>query len=155
VSRYPQSWCWVFRTWNSPISSAPTRRFPLLPTFSKARGLPPPPDPFVLGGAATLGRDPRPFALTSFLSSMPRSDSWHRLGRNFARAYIRAYLPVASGRGLCSPLPALSSAGVTRCRPYLPFGRYQVSLGHPRLFPTVSPAHTLVRRGGTHAPSPP
>jgi hypothetical protein len=56
---------------------------------------------------------------------------------------------VAPGQGLYSPLPALSSAGVTRSRPYLPLGQYQVSLGHPRLFPTVSPAHTVVRWGGT------
>ena len=28
----------------------------------------------------------------SFLSTIPRSDSWHRVGRNFALAYIRTYL---------------------------------------------------------------
>jgi hypothetical protein len=100
-------------------------------------------------GAAASSRGPRPFVLTSFLSNTPRSDSWHRLGRNFASAYIRTYLPVALGRGLCSPFPTLSSVGVTRFRPYPPFGRYQVSLGHARLFPTVSPAHTVVRWGGT------
>jgi len=81
--------------------------------------------------------------------SMPRSDSWHRMGWNFALAYIHTYLLVASGRCLRSLLPALSFAGVARSRPYLPLGRYQVSLGHPRLFPTVSPAHTVVRWGGT------
>src|SRR3954471_24322319 len=30
------------------------------------------------------GGDPGPFALTPFLSTSPRSDSWHRFGRNFA-----------------------------------------------------------------------
>ena len=44
---------------------------------------------------------------------------------------------------------ALSAAGATSSRPYLPPGRYQASLGHSRLFSTVSPAHTLVRWGGT------
>jgi hypothetical protein len=34
-------------------------------------------------------------------------------------------------------------------------GRYQVSLGHTHVFSTVSPAHTVVRRGGIHTPSPP
>ncbi|MGH8624254.1 MAG: hypothetical protein ACREYC_02900, partial [Gammaproteobacteria bacterium] len=29
-------------------------------------------------------------------------------------------------------------------QPYLPFGRYQASLGHRRFFRTVSPAHTGV-----------
>jgi hypothetical protein len=37
------------------------------------------------------GGDPGPFALTPFLSTSPRSDSWHRFGRNFACAYIRPY----------------------------------------------------------------
>jgi hypothetical protein len=44
-----------------------------------------------------LGSDPRPFVLTLFLSTIPRSDSWHRIGWNFAFAYIRTYLPVAAG----------------------------------------------------------
>jgi hypothetical protein len=87
--------------------------------------------------------------VASFLRSMPRSDSWPRVGRNCAPAYIRADLPVAPGRCVCSRFPALSSAGVTGSRPYRPLGPYQVSLGHPRLFPTVSPAHTVVRWGGT------
>src|SRR3954466_8483360 len=30
------------------------------------------------------GSDPGPFALTPFLSTSPRSDSWHRFGRTFA-----------------------------------------------------------------------
>src|SRR3954465_15585161 len=37
------------------------------------------------------GSDPGPFALTPFLSTLPRSDSWHRFGRNFACASIRPY----------------------------------------------------------------
>ena len=105
---------------------------------------------FWAGSASSLaGDDPEPFVPTPFQSTVPRSDSWHRIGWNFALAYIHTYLLVASGRRLRSLLPALSSAGVARSRPYLPLGRYQVSLGHPRLFPTVSPAHTVVRWGGT------
>jgi hypothetical protein len=125
-----------------------------LPSVSHAQqrtGPSPAAGPFAPSSAATRGSDPRRCAVTSFLSRMPRSDSWHRLGRNFALAYIRAYLPVASGRGLCALFPALSSAGVTRSRPYLPLGPYQVSLGHPRLFPTVSPAHPVVRWGEPRA----
>jgi hypothetical protein len=99
--------------------------------------------------------DPRPFALISFKSTAPRSDSWHRFGRNFARAYIRAYRRMASGWALLSPLLALSSASVALFQPYLSAGRYQASLSHRRIFPTVSPAHTLVRRSGTQMPSPP
>jgi len=98
---------------------------------------------------------PQPFALTAFLSTVPRSDSWQRLGWNFASAYIHTYRRAALGRCLSSPLPALSSAGATASRPYLPFGRYQVSLGHVPLFSTVSPAHTVVRWDGTTTPSPP
>src|SRR5918995_2448903 len=59
--------------------------------------------PFEPAGAAAPGSDPKPFALTSFVSSMPRSDSWHRIGWNFACAYIHTYRLVASGRPLCSP----------------------------------------------------
>ena len=46
------------------------------------------------------GGDPGPFALTPFLSTLPRSDSWHRFGRNFACAYIRPY-PRGLQAGLC------------------------------------------------------
>jgi hypothetical protein len=74
--------------------------------------------------------DPRPFALISFKSTSPRSDSWHRIGRNFAHAYIRTYRQVASGRALRFPLLALSSASVALFQPYLSVGRYQASLSH-------------------------
>src|ERR1700759_5583778 len=37
------------------------------------------------------GGDPEPFVLIPFKSTSPRSDSWHRIGRNFACAYIRTY----------------------------------------------------------------
>ena len=86
-----------------------------LPSVSHAQqstGPSPSAGSFAPSSAATRGSGPRLFAVTSFLSSMPRSDSWHRFGRNFAPAYIRAYLPVAPGRCLCSLFPALSSAGV-------------------------------------------
>jgi hypothetical protein len=74
--------------------------------------------------------DPRPFALISFKSTAPRSDSRHRIGRNFAHAYIRAYRQVASGQALRFPLLALSSASVALFQPYLSIGRYQASLSH-------------------------
>ena len=73
------------------------------------------------------GGDPEPFVPTPFQSTVPRSDSWHRIGRNFARAYIRTYRRVAPGRALRSPLLALSSASVALFQPYLPLGRYQAS----------------------------
>ena len=37
------------------------------------------------------GGDPEPFVLIPFKSTSPRSDPWHRIGRNFACAYIRTY----------------------------------------------------------------
>ena len=124
-------------------------------TLNKVRGLPPPMHLLSTPAPLLTGSDPRPFVLTSFLSTIPRSDSWHRIGWNFAYAYIRTYLTVAAGRCLCSLLLTLSSVSVTRSQPHLPLGRYQASLGHSRLFPTVSSAHTLVRCTGTLTPSPP
>ena len=76
------------------------------------------------------GDDPRPFVLTSFKSTSSRSDSWHRIGRNFACAYIRTYLQVAPGRALRSLFLALSSASVALSQPYLLSGQYQVSLSY-------------------------
>ena len=117
--------------------------FPLRPAF------------WARSASSLAGDDPEPFVPTPFQSTVPRSDSWHRIGRNFAHAYIRTYRRVAPGRALHSLLLALSSASVALFQPYLPLGRYQASLSHLTLFPTVSPAHTLVRRGGTQTPSPP
>ena len=74
------------------------------------------------------GGDPGPFVLIPFKSTSPRSDSWHRIGRNFACAYIRTYRWPASGWALRSRLLALSSASVAIFQPYLVFGQYQVSL---------------------------
>jgi hypothetical protein len=71
--------------------------------------------PFGYTGAATPDRDPRPFARVPFLSTSPRSDSWHRIGQNFACAYICTYLPVALGRCWCSLLPP----GFPAVPPYL------------------------------------
>ena len=60
---------------------------------------------FWAGSASSLaGDDPEPFVPTPFQSTVPRSDSWHRIGRNFAYAYIRTYRRVAPGRApCCSP----------------------------------------------------
>ena len=55
-------------------------------------------------GVPAPGCDPRVSAAPSFLSSTPCSDSWHRIGWNFARAYIHTYRLMASGRALCSQL---------------------------------------------------
>src|SRR5207249_2401584 len=98
---------------------------------------------------AAPGNAPPPLAPTAFLSTVPRSDSWQRVGWHFACAYIHPYLRMVPGRWLRFRLPALSSAGVAASRPYLPCGPYQVSLGHVPLFPTVSPAPTVVRGRGT------
>ena len=65
------------------------------------------------------GGDPEPFVVIPFKSTSPRSDSWHRIGRNFAHAYIRTYLRMALGRGLRCLLLALSSASVALFQPYL------------------------------------
>lgn len=123
---------------------------PSCPTFSKVWGLPPP--TYLLSISALLFNSDSnrgPFVVIPFMGTIPQSDSWHRIGWNFANAYIHAYPQVASGRCLCSLFPALSSTGVTSSQPYLPLGQYQVSLGHTRFFPTVSPANTLVRWSGT------
>src|SRR3954469_21461345 len=72
--------------------------FPLRPAF------------WARSASSLAGDDPKPFVPTPFQSTVPRSDSWHRIGRNFAHAYIRTYRRVASGRALHSLLLALSSA---------------------------------------------
>ena len=72
--------------------------FPLRPAF------------WARSASSLAGDDPEPFVPTPFQSTVPRSDSWHRIGRNFARAYIRTYRRVAPGWALHSLLLALSSA---------------------------------------------
>lgn len=105
--------------------------------------------PFEPNDTTAQGSDPGSFVLVPFNSTIPHSESWHRFGRNFALAYIRTYLWGLQSDVCVHCSPALSSAGATISQTYLPFGRYQASLGHRRLFPTVSPANTLVRWGGT------
>lgn len=128
----------------------PTWAYPSLSTGPSPAGRP-------FGSASDVARGnlPPPFVLTAFLSTVPHSDSWQRLSRKFARAYILPYLRVALGRRLSSLLLALSSASAPPSQPSLPFGPYQVSRGPLCLFSTVSPAHTMVRWGGTRLPSPP
>jgi hypothetical protein len=139
------------------LSNAPalTPCFWTLPHAQLRTGPSPSAQPFGPSSVVAHSNAPSPFVLTAFLSTVPRSDSWQRLGWNFASASIHPYLRVALGQCLSSPLPALSAAGATASRPYLPVGPSQVSLGHGCLFPPVSPAHTVVRGGGTKAPSPP
>jgi hypothetical protein len=55
--------------------------------------------PFEHASVAASGNDPRPFALTSFLSTTPRSDSWHRIGRNFA-SRLYPHLPRGGSRSM-------------------------------------------------------
>ena len=113
--------------------------FPLRPAF------------WARPASSLAGDDPEPFVPTPFQSTVPRSDSWHRIGWNFAHAYIRTYRRVAPGRApCCSPfrlrvIPAIPA----------PWTIPGLAFRHLTLFPTVSPAHTLVRRGGTQTPSPP
>src|SRR5262245_51531974 len=94
------------------------------------RGLAPPVGLVDQPAAPLDGGDPEPFVLIPFESTSPRSDSWHRIGRNFACAYIHTYRWLASGWALRSRLLALSSASVALFQPYLALGRYQVSLSH-------------------------
>ena len=141
---------------NSPISRRVGYRFhtqlkhlltalPHLPRFNKVWGLPLFYMPFEHAGATTPSRDPRPFALTSFISIIPQSDSWHRIGQNFAFAYICIYLPVAPGRCLCSLFLTLSSVSATISRPHLLFRQYKASLGHK----TLLPYHVARKHPGT------
>ena len=117
-------------------------RLPAFPLHSKAQGLSPPVPLWGDTDAAAHGYDPRVCARPSFLSHMPCSDSWHRIGWNFACAYIHTYQRVASGRPLCSPLPALSSAGVTISRPYLsPWTIPGLPGSHTRLLHRVARKH--------------
>jgi hypothetical protein len=155
VSRYPPGWCWVFHTGHYPTCLPLLAGFPTWPLRSRARGLPPLPGLLCPAAlrlmAAVRGLLFCPRSCVLLLAPTPGIAS---AGTSLALISTPTswWLQVA----VCVPrLPALSSAGVPRSRPYLPLGRYQASLGHPRLFPTVSPAHTMVRWGGTQTPSPP
>jgi hypothetical protein len=67
---------------------------PVPPSFDLPHSTGPSPSdrPFWVRPASPFDDDdPKPFALTSFKSTMPRSDSWHCIGRNFAYAYIRTF----------------------------------------------------------------
>ena len=124
-------------------------RFPSLAHSQLSTGTSPSNGSFGPATAAARSNDPRPYVcrlVPEYYSPIrflaPRRPEF--------RFRLYPYLPCgALGRCLSSRLPALSSAGATSSRPYLPPGRYQASLGHSLLFSTVSPAHTLVRWGGT------
>src|SRR3954451_19108744 len=115
------------------------------------------------------GSDPGPFALTPFLSTSPRSDSWHPPIRLLAppdptpgTASVGPSLALISAPTIGGFRPGfafpVSRPFVCECRtiPAIP-SRWTIPglPGSLTLFPTVSPAHPLVRRGGTHVPSPP
>lgn len=79
-----------------------THRLVALPHHNGVQGRPPP-APLVGDASVTApGGDPKGSALPSFLSHPPCSDSWHRIGGNFARASIHTYHPVALGCPLSS-----------------------------------------------------
>jgi hypothetical protein len=113
----------------------PTLRFPALPTLSKVRGLPPPTCLLNTPASLLLHSDPRPFALTLFPSTIPRSDSWHRFGRNFARAYIRNLPPGGSRPMFVFPVS----------RPFV-CGCHNIS--------TIPSARTIPGLPGSHTPLP-
>jgi hypothetical protein len=132
----------------SPLP-VPPHRLPHVARAQPRTGPSPAARPVASGAAAAPGRGPRPCAVAAVLRHRPRSAAGPRVGPHGARASLRAYRAGASGRGVGSPWPARSSAGVPRCRPDRPCGRDQGSLGPPRLVPTVSSAPTGVRWGGT------
>ena len=72
-------------------------------TLPHSTGPSPSDRPFGPRSASSLaGDDPEPFVPTPFQSTVPRSNSWHRFGRNFACAYIRTYRRGLQA-GLCVP----------------------------------------------------
>ena len=115
-----------------------------------ARGLPPPVGRLDPTGVAARPAAIRAFSLTLFLSTSPRSDSWHRFGRNFACAYIRPY-----HRGLQAGLCVACFSPFRLRVSHYSSHTFPMDDTRPpwvtELFPTVSSAHTLVRRGGAHA----
>jgi hypothetical protein len=94
LQRSPRYRYWVFRTGNFPIDRYRLTVFQRLTPFYRVRGLPPPTCLLSTSAPRHVSRDPRPFALASFMSSIPRSDSWHRIGQNFAH---RLYLHLPHG----------------------------------------------------------
>ena len=105
-------------------------RFPSLAHSRLSTGTSPSNGPFGPASAAARSNDPRPYVcrlVPEYYSPIrfltPRRPEF--------RSRLYPHLPRrALGRCLSSRLPALSSAGATSSRPYLPLGRYQASLGH-------------------------
>ena len=81
-----------------------THRLVASPLHSRAQGLPPPPPLVGDAGGTAHGCAPKVSGVPSFLSSTPCSDSWHRVGWNFAHASIHTYRLVALGHCLYSLL---------------------------------------------------
>jgi hypothetical protein len=103
-SQCPRDWGWVFHEGNSPTVPLLTCCISALLLHNGVQGLPPPPPLLGDADATAPSCGPRVFAVPSFLSTIPCSDSWHRIGWNFARAYIHTYPLVALGRRLSSLL---------------------------------------------------
>ena len=101
AGRPTPDWAVVHRELNKPgVMYLPARRSSTLPHSTG-----PSPSGRSFGSDrrhCSSGSDPGPFALTPFLSTSPRSDSWHRFGRTFACAYIRPYHRGLQA-GLCVP----------------------------------------------------
>jgi hypothetical protein len=103
-SRSPRDRGWVFHKGNCPTWPLLTHRLVASPPPNRAQGLSPP-TPLLGDGSVTApGCDPKVFAVPSFLSSTPCSDSWHRIGWNFTCASIHTSPLVALGRTLYSQL---------------------------------------------------
>jgi hypothetical protein len=79
----------------------PTTYSPLPSTSHAQQSTGPSPSdvPFDHASVVAPGNDPRPFAVTSFLSTIPRSDSWHRISRNFA-SRLYPHLPLSGFRSM-------------------------------------------------------
>jgi hypothetical protein len=104
--------------------------------------------PFGSDGIAAQGRDPWAFALPMFLSHTPRSDSWHRLGWNFASASIHTYHPMVTTYRMDDTRPPwVTHASSPPCRPHTPWydeeepkrlRHHSAGSTIPRLWPTGS-----------------
>ena len=81
-------------------------------TLPHSTGPSPSDRPWARPASSLAGDDPEPFVPTPVPEYRAPIRLRHRIGRNFAHAYIRTYRRVAPGRALHSLLLALSSASV-------------------------------------------
>ena len=154
-ARFPRGRGWVFHKGNCPTWPLLTRRLVAWPRHNRAQGLPPPAPLLGDTGVTAPGCDPRVSVVPSFLSSTPCSDSWHRVGWNFAHASIHTYRLVAPGHGLCSLLARPFVCGCHRIVPIPPVWTIPGLPGSPTPLPhRVARTHRGAM-GWNHTPSPP